>query len=145
MVGTRSQSAKMNGARSHGKQGRDAESDLALHDQSKSDVGENEKQEPFEQNARGDEDQEAGNQDLQLVTKNGFQDLDMQVAKPYTNSDEELLTKAKFVAASKMKPRYVKVPGARFFNLGEAEETPAWHRYFHQLAVHLEPGTVWEA
>jgi hypothetical protein len=68
MVGTRSQSAKKNGAQSHGKQGRDAESDIVLHDQSKSDLGENEKPEPLEQNARGDEDQEAGNKDLQLVT-----------------------------------------------------------------------------
>ena len=55
-----------------------------------------------------------------------------------------MLTKAKIIAASKMKPRYVKVPGTRFFNLGEAEETAAWNRYFHQLAVHLEPGTAWE-
>jgi hypothetical protein len=144
MVGTRSQSAKKNGAQSHGKQDRDAESDIVLHDQSKSDVGKNEKPESLEQNAKGDEDQEAGNKDLQLVTENGFQDLDMQVAKPYTKSDEEMLTKAKIIAASKMKPRYVKVPGTRFFNLGEAEETAAWNRYFHQLAVHLEPGTAWE-
>jgi hypothetical protein len=26
----------------------------------------------------------------------------------------------------------------------EAEETAAWHRFFHQLAVYLEPGTAWE-
>jgi hypothetical protein len=44
----------------------------------------------LEQNAKGDEDQEAGNKDLQLVTENGFQDLDMQVAKPYIKSDEDL-------------------------------------------------------
>jgi hypothetical protein len=38
----------------------------------------------------------------------------------------------------------VKVPAARFFNVGESEEVAAWHRYYHQLAVHLESETVWE-
>jgi len=64
----------------------------------------------------------------------------MQKAK----SDEEMLTRAKIVAASKMKMRHVKVPAARFFNVGESEEVAAWHRYYHQLAVHLESETVWE-
>jgi len=55
------------------------------------------------------------------VTENGFRDSDMQRAK----SDEELLTRAKIVAASKMKMRHVKVPAARFFNVGESEEVAA--------------------
>ena len=75
-----------------------------------------------------------------LVTENGFRDSDMQKAK----SDEEMLTRAKIVAASQMKMRHVKVPAARFFNVGESEEVAAWHRYYHQLAVHLESETVWE-
>jgi hypothetical protein len=49
-----------------------------------------------------------------------------------------MLTKAKVVAASRMKMRQVKVPAARFFNVGESEQVAAWHRYYHQLAVHLE-------
>ncbi len=65
--------------------------------------------------------QEIGNQILPLVTENGFRDSDMQRAK----SDEELLTRAKIVAASKMKMRHVKVPAARFFNVGESEEVAA--------------------
>jgi hypothetical protein len=68
----------------------------------------------------------------------------MYVAKSYTKSDEEMLTKAKIVAASKVKPRHVKMPAARFFNVGESEEMAAWHRYYHQLAVHLESPTIWE-
>ena len=55
-----------------------------------------------------------------------------------------MLTKAKVVAASRMKMRQVKVPAARFFNVGESEQVAAWHRYYHQLAVHLESATVWE-
>jgi hypothetical protein len=98
----------------------------------------------MEQNAQDSEDQEIGSRDLQLVTENGLRDLDMQVAKSYTKSDEEMLTKAKIVAASKMKPRHVKVPAARFFNVGESEKMAAWHRYYHQLPVHLESATVWE-
>ena len=144
LVGTRSQSAKKNDAQNNGKQDRGVGSGVALHDQSEREAGEHERQEPVEQITNGNDDREAGNQDLQLVTESGFQDLEMQIAKPPAKSDEEMLTKAKIVAASKMKPRYVKVPAARFFNLGADEETAAWHRYYHQLAVHLEPGTVWE-
>ncbi len=68
-------------------------------------AGEHEEQQLVEQNTKGDDDREAGNQDLQLVTESGFQDLDMQIAKPSARSYEEMLTKAKIVAAPKMKPR----------------------------------------
>jgi hypothetical protein len=84
----------------------------------------NEKQESTEQNAQDSEDQEIGNRNLPLVTENGLRDLDMEIVKS-SKSDEEMLTKAKVVAASKMKMRQVKVPAARFFNVGESEEVAA--------------------
>ena len=127
MVGTRSQSAKKT----------ETKSDVVRHDQAKSDTN---RDESNEKNSQDSEVQEIGNQNLPLVTENGFRDSDMQKAK----SDEEMLTRAKIVAASKMKMRHVKVPAARFFNVGESEEVAAWHRYYHQLAVHLESETVWE-
>jgi uncharacterized small protein (DUF1192 family) len=148
MVGTRSQSAKKTETLSDEQRDKRAKSDVVVHDQPESDANGNgkngnEKQESTEQNAQDSEDQEIGNRNLPLVTENGLRDLDMEIVKS-SKSDEEMLTKAKVVAASKMKMRQVKVPAARFFNVGESEEVAAWHRYYHQLAVHLESATVWE-
>ena len=66
----------------------------------------------------------------------------MQTNRSSAKSDEEMIEKAKAVAASKAKPRCVKVPAARFFEVGESEQVAAWHRFYHQLAVHLLEGHV---
>lgn len=71
-MGTRSQSAKKNDAQNNGKQDRGVGSGVALHDQSEREAGEHERQEPVEQITNGNDDREAGNQDLQLVTESGF-------------------------------------------------------------------------
>jgi hypothetical protein len=131
MVGTRGQSAKKTETLSDEQRDKRAKSDVVVHDQPESDANGNgkngnEKQESTEQNAQDSEDQEIGNRNLPLVTENGLRDLDMEIVKS-SKSDEEMLTKAKVVAASKMKMRQVKVPAARFFNVGESEEVAAWH------------------
>ena len=147
MMGTRSQSAKKTETQSDEKRDKRAKSDIAVHDQLESDANGNGKSgtttQESELNAQESEDQEIENPNSPMVTENGLRDLDMPIAKS-SKSDEEMLTKAKIVAASKMKMRQVKVPAARFLNVGESEEVAAWHRYYHQLVVHLESATVWE-
>jgi hypothetical protein len=41
-----------------------------------------------------------------------------------------------------MKPRHVKVPAARFFEVG-IRASSSMASYYHQLALHLESATVW--
>ena len=134
MVGTRSQS-KRNDDSQHENQ------NAASDERSRQDEGETCLQDDED---NSDEEPDGNDECLDLVTEKGFQDVSMPKTKASIKADEEMLTKAKVAAASKMKPRHVKVPAARFFEVGESEQVAAWHRYYHQLAVHLESATMWE-